>query len=135
MNADNEQRVRLLFENGWHLGQLSALMAPDFRLQTGGREYDLQGTAWFMASLYQAMPDLSFRIDMLFSSPESVAVRSHAIGTFTQPYEAEPEVVFEPTGESVQWTGITLFQFRGAQAVFAAQENDAVSLLSGMGLL
>lgn len=99
-----------------------ALTAPDvqYAWAVGANSAGQEAMAERIAGLVAAMPDQTVTVEEMVSDGEFVGARWRLEGTFTGPFKDA-----EPTGETVSWSGHTIFQVQCGTIVALWTENDA----------
>jgi steroid delta-isomerase-like uncharacterized protein len=111
--------------NGRTLDAFDSLLSDDVVLVRD--EEKARGRDAFKAvlgRLRSAFPDMQYRIDDVVSSGDRIALRWESRGTHQGEYMGVP-----PTGKSVSYTGITLYELREGKIARVWVAADLLSLL------
>ena len=130
-NAALARKVFVEVYGAGHTDLVDRLYADDFIDDSpgGGRGRALIKEA--VAAFHQAVPDLRFEIEDVFTSADNkVVIRYAAVGTQTGPYAQIP-----PTGKSIRVRGITIFQIENGRIKPEWTEYDRLGLLRQLGVV
>jgi steroid delta-isomerase-like uncharacterized protein len=121
--------------NRQHLDVFKDLFAPDFVSYGGAGFRDLHGASEFR-DLYldflRAMPDLSFRTEIMIAENNLIGVRGTLGGTHRGNFMG----MAPATGKYVEWTGTAIFRFDVQGKIDARwQEWDGLSVMQQMGVI
>ena len=95
--------------NGHKLEAFDELLTDDCVLVRNGVEaLGRDAVKGVLAKLYRAFPDIEYVIDDVIVSGNKLGLRWHGTGTHQGDYFGIP-----PTGRSLQYDGITLYELRG----------------------
>jgi predicted ester cyclase len=136
VNEMKDAMVRLYDEsNLQHLSVFDEMFATDFISFGGAGFRDLHGAGEFR-ELYQqflsAIPDLTFRVEILVAEDNLVGVR----GTLGGHHRGNFMGYAPPTGKLLSWTGTAIFQFNNQGLMDARwQEWDGLSVMQQMGVM
>jgi predicted ester cyclase len=128
--------VRLYDEaNRQNLSVFDEVFSPDFVSYGGAGFRDLHGSHEFR-DLYRqflaAIPDLSFRSEILIAEANLVGVR----GTLGGTHKGNFMGMAPATGQSISWTGTAIFRFNNLGLSDARwQEWDGLSVMQQMGVM
>jgi steroid delta-isomerase-like uncharacterized protein len=126
--TENKELVRRLFEEGWNEQRLEIIdefiASP---LLAGSLRGGIQGS-------HSATPDLHVTIEDLLGEEDKVLAQWTARGTHTGTMRAPLEAL-PPSGQRVEWTGMTLFKLRGGKVITLWQNWDLYEMLQQLGAL
>jgi steroid delta-isomerase-like uncharacterized protein len=80
-----------------------------------------------VAKLWEAFPDLQYRIDDAVVTSDRIAMRWQASGTHRGEYFG-----VKPTGRTIGYSGITLYELRDGRIARAWVAADLLTLLRGL---
>ena len=86
------------------------------------------GQAAIAAGFRTAFPDARWHVDLLLAEGELLAARWTATGTFTGPWGA-----VQPTGKSIEFSGVNLFRFRDSKVAEIWNHRDDLGLMQQVG--
>ena len=130
-NAALARKVFLEIYGGGRTELVDKLYADDFVDDSpgGGKGRALIKEA--VAGFHQAVPDLHFEIEDVFTSTDNRAViRYVAAGTQTGAYGQIP-----PTGKAIRVRGITIFQIENGRIKTEWTEYDRLGMLRQLGVV
>ncbi|HWK81991.1 MAG TPA: ester cyclase family protein [Thermomicrobiales bacterium] len=109
-----------------NLGIVDEIYAPDGHHSSAllPDAQDLEAIKGVIGQIRAAVPDLVATVDEVMSDGQFVVVRWTSTGTFTNPLFG-----FAPTGDSVSWDGINIFQFSCGKVIESWSEMDSLTLL------
>lgn len=133
--AENADLVRRWYDEVWSAGNdanLDEMIAPDHvhhrvlnRITTGSAARVATIKRW-----RTTMPDLVTSPDFLFTDGDRVVVRWTATGTQDGPWEDIP-----PTGNTVTWTGNTIFRIECGRIAEEWSEADSLAFFRQLGVV
>ena len=81
----------------------------------------------FLDAHFEVFPDYSGTTEAMVAEGDTVVVRYTVSGTHTGEYQG-----IEPTGHTVEWTGVGIYRFEGDEIVEIWLEEDRLGLLEGL---
>lgn len=135
MSVDaNKALIRRFYEQVWDKGNLDVadeVFAADYI------RHDLRQTAappgppgqkQVAAAFREAFPDLRFEVELVLGEGDYVAARWTATGTHSRPWGG-----LEPTGRSVDYTGVNIFRFENGRVAEIWNFRDDLGLREQLG--
>jgi steroid delta-isomerase-like uncharacterized protein len=137
MTADNEERVRRLFEEAWNQNRtdvVADIVADDFVFSRGG-EPTAGGPELYrelISSSRETFPDMTFTLEDVVTGDdgEKVVVRWTMTGTHEGPFKG-----VDPTHRQVEMEGIEINRFEGGRLVETWTNPNWVGFLEDVGVL
>jgi steroid delta-isomerase-like uncharacterized protein len=130
----NKALVRRFYEEVWTRGNLDVadqVFAEDYArhdLRAGDPAPGPEGQKQIAAAFRAAFPDLIWDIDFILADGEYVAGRWTAAGTHLGPWAG-----VEPTGRSMEFSGINVFRFADGKVVEIWNHRDDLGLMEQLG--
>lgn len=136
MSAEHKTIVRRFFEEAVNKGNLTVvdeLIAQNYLEHEGpvGQPPGLEGFKQFVSMITTAFPDLQVTIEDLIAEGDKVVARVTVRGTHRGTLMGR----IAPTGKSVTWTGIDIFQIADGQIVGRWNQRDLLGLLQQLGAI
>jgi steroid delta-isomerase-like uncharacterized protein len=128
--AANKALVRRFYEEVWARGNLDVADGVfaegyerhDFR--AGDAAPGPEGQKQITAAFREAFPDLTWDVDFILADGDFVAGRWTATGTHLGAWAG-----VEPTGRSMEFSGINVFRFSGGKVVEIWNHRDDLGLM------
>ena len=131
----NKDLVRRFFEEVWSTGDLSLrdeFLGADYRGHMAGAEQPIDRDGWtgWFQGFRTAFPDARFTVEDLIAEGDRVAARLTMRGTHLGPMNGVPA-----TGRAVVVTGMSIERVANGRIVEGWNQNDALGLLTQLGVL
>lgn len=130
---DNKELVRRYLHafNERDRDTLSEVLAEDV-VEHGAYEklHGFDGIVEFLEAHFETFPDYSGTTDAVIAEGDTVAVRYTVRGTHTGEYEH-----IEPTGRTVEWTGIAIYRVENDEIAEIWLEEDRLGLLQQLEIV
>jgi steroid delta-isomerase-like uncharacterized protein len=135
VEAGNRDAARRIIDDVWNDGDLAAvddLFADEYVMRNPGLPEEIRGPDGFRGVVRQfrsAFPDIDWTIEHLLDDDDMVHLHYTVRGTHEGELMGIP-----PTGESVEFTGMTLLRFEDGKAVDDWGVYDALGLMQQLGV-
>ena len=130
----NKARVRHFYEEVWGRGNLDVadeLFAEDYErhdFRAGDPAPGPEGQKQIAAAFRAAFPDLTWDVDFILADGDFVVGRWTATGTHLGAWAGA-----EPTGRSMEFSGINVFRFANGKVVEIWNHRDDLGLMEQLG--
>ena len=130
----NKALVRRFYDEVWARGNLDVadqVFAEDYErhdLRAGDPAPGPEGQKQIAAAFRAAFPDLIWNVDFILGDGEYVAGRWTAAGTHLGSWAG-----VEPTGRSMEFSGINVFRFANGKVVESWNHPDDLGLMEQLG--
>jgi steroid delta-isomerase-like uncharacterized protein len=127
------------YNDAWNRHDLDAIMAmhaPDmvFENHTAGESAEGEAVREHIAAIFATWPDIAFETRRLYARDGVVTQEWTASATHSKTMR-RGDLVAEPTGRRVEWSGIDVIPFGGGLVKRKDVYSDSVSILRQVGLL
>jgi steroid delta-isomerase-like uncharacterized protein len=132
----NREATRRIIEEVWNDGELDAideLLAEEYVMRNAGLPEAIRGPEGFRGVVQQfrgAFPDIDWTIEHLLAAEDMVSLHYTVRGT----HEGELMGI-APTGNEVEFMGMTLLRFEGGKAVEDWGIYDALGMMQQLGVV
>jgi steroid delta-isomerase-like uncharacterized protein len=135
MSVDaNKALIRRFYEQAWENGNVDVadeVFAPDYirhDLRPTAAPPGPRGQKQVAAAFREAFPDLRFNVELVLGEGDYVAARWTATGTHSGPWGG-----LEPTGRSIDYTGVNIFRFENGRVAEIWNYRDDLGLGEQLG--
>lgn len=129
---DRKEAIRRINRREWTEGDVrDEDYADSFVLHTPQEDLDVSGLAAMVDAVRSGTSDFEFRIDDVFGEDDRVVLRYAMSGTNTGP----SFLTAEPTGESWEGSGISVYRFEGEEIAEQWDNFDYLGVMRQLGLL
>lgn len=131
----NREATRRIVEEVWNEGELAViedLFAEEYVMRNAGLPEAIRGPEGFRGVVQQfrgAFPDIDWTIEHLLTADEMVALHYTVRGTHQGELMGIP-----PTGNEVEFMGMTLLRFENGKAVEDWGIYDALGMMQQLGV-
>ncbi|HEU5424683.1 MAG TPA: ester cyclase [Nitrolancea sp.] len=136
MTAEANKKLVRRYGHVWHAGNqhlVDELAAPDLVVYYPLFGREVRGHAAFkqvLTGTHVAFPDVQLVFEELLAEGDAVVARWRATATSRGAFAGRP-----PTGQRVEWTGMTLYRIAGGKVIEERGEEDALGLFRQLGAL
>lgn len=127
----NKELVTQYLERVWGQGEVSQIgefLAPAYLDHT--QNHNVEEVKQVIGMYRQAFPDLSFTLDELVATENSVALRYTTIGTNFGPFMRMP-----PTGKKVSAPAMVFYHISNGKITESWGITDSMAMMQQMGLM
>lgn len=135
MSEENKVKLRRVFKEVWHKGNLKVLdkiVAPDVIIHTAppGAPPTLEGVKQMTAAILNAFSERQANLEDLIAEGDKVVERWSFSGQHTGEFMGLP-----PTHKQVTFSGISIMRIVGAKVVEEWDQVDALGMMQQLGLV